>query len=84
MTKIEINELLGELERRIEHGDASELIMLCREGKPIAMIRYLERFEGNNSQPRPIGLAAGTFSVTPEFFDPLPDDLLAAFNCEEP
>lgn len=29
--------------------------------------------------PRPIGLAKGTFEVGPEFFEPLPDDLLQAF-----
>jgi hypothetical protein len=30
--------------------------------------------------PRPIGLAKGTFEVPREFFDPLPDDLVEAFQ----
>jgi hypothetical protein len=30
--------------------------------------------------PRPIGLAKGTFEVPREFFEPLPDDLLDAFQ----
>lgn len=29
---------------------------------------------------RPIGLAKGTFQVPPSFFEPLPDDMLDAFE----
>ena len=32
------------------------------------------------SRARPVGLAKGTFEVSPGFFDPLPDDLLEAFG----
>ena len=37
----------------------------------------------NNSAPpgtRPIGLAKGTFAIPSSFFDPLPDDVLDAFE----
>ncbi|HEY3739171.1 MAG TPA: hypothetical protein VGL53_04965 [Bryobacteraceae bacterium] len=30
-------------------------------------------------EPRPIGLAAGDFEVTDAFFEPLPEEMLAAF-----
>ncbi|MGH7963631.1 MAG: hypothetical protein ACRERD_17700 [Candidatus Binatia bacterium] len=33
---------------------------------------------------RPVGLAKGQFKVPPEFFAPLPSDVLAAFSGEEP
>lgn len=33
---------------------------------------------------RPIGLAAGEFSVPDSFFEPLPDDLLRLFNGDGP
>ncbi len=37
----------------------------------------------NNPQKhRPIGLAKGQFTVPPSFFEPLPDEILAAFNGE--
>jgi hypothetical protein len=32
---------------------------------------------------RPLGLARGEFKVTPAFFEPLPDDILAFFNGED-
>ena len=32
---------------------------------------------------RPIGLAKGEFTVSPEFFEPLPDDVVAAFTGEK-
>lgn len=33
---------------------------------------------------RPVGLAAGEFTVPDSFFEPLPDDLLRLFNGEGP
>jgi hypothetical protein len=32
---------------------------------------------------RPIGLARGEFQVGPEFFEPLPDETLAAFEARD-
>ena len=58
-----------------------ETVVVCKENEPIAEIRAVAK---PNKTPRPIGLAAGTFEVPPSFFDPLPDDLLQAFNGEEP
>ncbi|MDD2723842.1 MAG: hypothetical protein PHH59_07440 [Methylovulum sp.] len=31
-------------------------------------------------RPRPIGLAKGLWSVPPDFFEPLPDEILDAFE----
>jgi hypothetical protein len=36
------------------------------------------------NQTRPIGLDKGKFIVGPEFFEPLPDELLAHFNGKIP
>jgi antitoxin (DNA-binding transcriptional repressor) of toxin-antitoxin stability system len=44
---------------------------------PIAEIRPLPR---RSEEPRPIGLGAGRFVVPPEFFEPLPDELVADFE----
>jgi hypothetical protein len=45
---------------------------------PIAEIRPLPK---TPAQPRPIGLAADRgVELPPEFFEPLPVELLAAFN----
>jgi antitoxin (DNA-binding transcriptional repressor) of toxin-antitoxin stability system len=39
--------------------------------------------ELQSSEPRPFGLDAGKFEVTDAFFEPLPEDLLRAFNGED-
>ena len=39
-----------------------------------------EACDGLNGLRRPLGLAKGTFQIPPSFFDPLPDDVLEAFE----
>lgn len=51
-------------------------MVVFRDGRPVAEIRPLNAAPG----PRPIGLAAGEFVVPDDFDDPLPDDLLDAFE----
>ena len=45
---------------------------------------YLEEYVSQNPQPvlstRPIGLAKGKFSLPDSFFEPLPEELLDAFE----
>jgi hypothetical protein len=45
---------------------------------------YLEEYVSQNPQPilsaRPIGLAKGKFSIPDSFFEPLPEELLDAFE----
>jgi len=49
-------------------------------GIPIAEIRpiHLQR-----KDHRPLGLAKGEFEVTPAFFEPLPDEILASFKGDD-
>ncbi|MEA2239140.1 MAG: hypothetical protein QOC81_3864 [Thermoanaerobaculia bacterium] len=53
-----------------------ETVILFRDDRAVAEIRPLKASMG----PRPIGLAAGEFVVPDDFDDPLPDDLLDAFE----
>jgi antitoxin (DNA-binding transcriptional repressor) of toxin-antitoxin stability system len=53
-----------------------ETVVVYREGRPVAEIRPVAETE----TLRPVGLAAGEFVVTDDFDDPLPDDLLDAFE----
>jgi antitoxin (DNA-binding transcriptional repressor) of toxin-antitoxin stability system len=53
-----------------------ETVVLLRDDRPVAEIRPLNTSLG----PRPIGLAAGDFVVPEDFDDPLPDDLVDAFE----
>jgi antitoxin (DNA-binding transcriptional repressor) of toxin-antitoxin stability system len=53
-----------------------ETVVVFRDDRAVAEIRPLKVAVG----PRPIGLAAGEFVVPDDFDDPLPDDLLDAFD----
>jgi len=57
-----------------------ETILLCKRNIPFAEIRPLPAVPQN---PRPIGLAKGTFELTDDFFQPLPEALLKAFQGDE-
>ena len=80
MKKLNIQEVKTHLSRYLPLLEKGETILLCRRNVPIAEIRPLP---ATRKTKRPIGLAKGEFSVPPEFFEPLPDDLLAAFAGEE-
>jgi antitoxin (DNA-binding transcriptional repressor) of toxin-antitoxin stability system len=54
-----------------------EPIVLCRRNVPIAEIRPLKKpLRGE----RPLGLATGKAYLPSSFWDPLPDDILDAFE----
>jgi antitoxin (DNA-binding transcriptional repressor) of toxin-antitoxin stability system len=69
---------------QIENGAASylhrvmdgETIVVYKDDRPVAEIRPITETE----RLRPVGLAAGEFVVPDDFDDPLPDDLLKAFE----
>ena len=67
------------LKRLIEEGE--ERIILCKRNVPIAEILPLKRAR---TEPRPVGLAKGRFEVPQEFFEPLPDAMLDAFEGKGP
>lgn len=53
-----------------------ETIVVYQGDRPVAEIRPMTETE----TLRPVGLAAGEFVVPDDFDDPLPDDLLDAFE----
>ena len=77
MIKININEAKTHLSRYLKRVAKGEHIILCVRNEPVAEIRPLPARE---KKPRPIGLARGTFTVPASFFEPLPDDLVEAFE----
>ena len=80
MIRLNIHEAKTHLSRYLDRLREGETILLCKRNVPIAEIRPLppERWE-----PRPLGLAKGRFDVPPEFFEPLPDEVLAEFEGRE-
>jgi antitoxin (DNA-binding transcriptional repressor) of toxin-antitoxin stability system len=80
MIRLNIHEAKTHLSRYLDELAKGEIIILCKRNIPIAEIRPIHP---QRKDHRPLGLARGEFEVTPEFFEPLPDDILASFNGDE-
>jgi antitoxin (DNA-binding transcriptional repressor) of toxin-antitoxin stability system len=78
MLQLNIHEAKTHLSRYLPALEQGETIILCKRNVPIAEIRPLPK---TPAQPRPLGLATDRgVELPPEFFEPLPAELLAAFN----
>jgi len=77
MIRLNIHEAKTHLSRYLEELARGETIILCKRNIPIAEIRPIRPCR---EYKRPVGLAKGEFEVTHEFFEPLPEQMLAAFN----
>ena len=80
MLKINIHEAKTHLSRYLPALEQGETLILCKRNIPIAEIRPLPK---PRTLPHPIGLAADRgVELPPDFFGPLPAELLAAFAGE--
>ncbi len=77
MIRLNVHEAKTHLSRYLKRVAEGEHILLCLRNVPIAEIRPLPPLE---TEPRPIGLARGLFTVPPSFFEPLPEDVLDSFE----
>jgi antitoxin (DNA-binding transcriptional repressor) of toxin-antitoxin stability system len=80
MIKLNIHEAKTHLSEYLTKLEEGETILLCRRNTPIAEIRPLPTLP---KKPRPIGLAKKVFRVPEAFFEPLPEELIAAFEGRE-
>lgn len=76
MMRLNISDAKAHLSKYLERVERGETIVLCRRNLPIAEIRPLAR---ETCTLRPIGTAPD-LRVPPEFFDPLPEDILRTFE----
>ena len=81
MIKLNVHEAKTHLSRYLDKLERGETILLCKRNIPIAEIRPLPK---RRKAKRPIGLAKGQFTFPAEFFEPLPPDIIDAFNGKEP
>ena len=56
-----------------------EIIVLCKRNTPVAELRGLPKPRAGK---RPIGLGKGLIEIPDSFFDPLPKDVIRAFEGE--
>ncbi|MBI5331812.1 MAG: type II toxin-antitoxin system Phd/YefM family antitoxin [Betaproteobacteria bacterium] len=82
MLNINVHEAKAKLSEYLTAVENGETVVICRRNVPVAEIVPLRPVR---KEPRPIGLACDAGHDIPDsFFEPLPDELLKAFNGESP
>ena len=77
MRSLNLNQVKTHLSACIDQVAAGETIVICKRNKPVAELRA---FPQPRKEARPIGLLKGQFTVPESFFEPLPDEVIAAFT----
>jgi prevent-host-death family protein len=92
MTTISLEEMQRDLLSYLWQVEKGETVIVTRAGQPVAEIRPASRPAEDGAPPeesaqeeklRPIGLAAGEFTVPDDFDDPLPEEILRLFEGSE-
>ena len=83
MLSINIYEAKAKLSEYLAAVEAGETVQICRRNVPVAEIVPLRQ---PRKVPRPVGLGPYEegYEIPESFFEPLPDELLKAFNGELP
>ncbi len=83
MISINTHEAKAGLSEYLAAVESGEVVQICRRNVPIAQLVPLPK---PDPSPRPIGLGPTEdgYDIPAGFFEPLPDDLLRAFNGEAP
>ena len=77
MIMVNIFEAKARLSEFVDAIERGERVVICKHNRPVAELRPVA---ATRTDPRPIGLAKGQLEVPDNFFEPLPDDLLDAFD----
>jgi prevent-host-death family protein len=80
MPSVNIHEAKTHLSRLIEQAERGEVVVIARAGKPVAK---LVPFSDADMEPRRPGSMRGLITIRDDFDDPLPDDILEAFEGKE-
>ena len=75
--RLNIHEAKTHLSRELARLKPGDRLILCNRNRPVAEIRTLRT---QPARRRRLGLARGEFTVPEAFFEPLPDQVLEAFE----
>lgn len=76
-TRLNMHDAKTHLSRHLAGMKPDDRLIICNRNRPVAEVRLLPQAR---LQPRKFGVAKGQFRVPAEFFEPLPDDVLAGFE----
>ena len=79
MVQVDVVQIQADLAHYLEQVARGETIVVTRDNEPIAELRPIPATPKN---PRQLGLGKGSGTIPSSFFEPLPDDILDAFNGE--
>ena len=75
--KVNLNEIKAQLSKYVGLVESGKTVVICKRNIPVAEIRPIPKLK----QGKPVlGSAAGTFVIPSGFFEPLPADVLDAFE----
>ena len=75
---LNIHEAKTNLSQYLNGLTGDDRIILCKRNRPVAEVRLLP--EDRSRPPRRLGVAKGEFSVPETFFEPLPAEVVDAFE----
>ena len=73
MIVVNIHEAKAKLSHYLDAVAKGERVVICKRNRPVAELRAVEQ---QRTEPRPLGLGKGTFTIPPSFFEPMPDEWL--------
>lgn len=76
-THLNMHDAKTHLSRYLNEMAAEDRIVLCKRNQAFAEIRLLPP---HDRQPRRLGAAKGDFVLGEEFFEPLPEEVILAFE----
>ena len=76
MKKVNLYQAKAHLSALVDRVAEGETVLICRRNVPAAELRPVRKPRRTR---RPVGLVPG-FTVPASFFEPLPEDVLAAFE----
>lgn len=77
MIVVNIHEAKAKLSEYLEAVSRGERVLICKRNQPIAELRAVEQ---KRTEPRQIGGGPFHFDVPDSFFEPMPDEVLDAFE----
>lgn len=77
LVQVSLDKIAQDLLAYLQRVEAGETLIIVKAGKPMAEIKPVV---SATKMLRPFGLCAGEFTVPDDFDDPLPKDIIEAFE----
>jgi antitoxin (DNA-binding transcriptional repressor) of toxin-antitoxin stability system len=79
MIVVNIHEVKARLSEYLDAVSKGERVLICKRNQPIAELRAVDQ---KRTEPRQIGGGPFHFDVPRSFFEPMPDEVLDAFESD--